>query len=698
MGGVYQQMGGAKNTDSPEEQVNKFVKYLNINASKESLNIPFNSYSKVINKSVFVNAIFDIESAKSLRKRGVFNDIYGVYKNLKESMAIAMSSVTTQATQSKQAELQGQFEVLLQDMKKNNQILPLIFKNVSGFGFLNITIQEKTTGEEEKSTNNAIAAYTANNTDALKRVALGAIDAEENKLATRLSEFVAFGPAPPAPIIGGKIDNEKKTIETLTASIDTLSGKANKTKQEEAELKEKKKEKVIRIDNEYKFLDITEKTINRLQYLYQEQVAILQGIPAAPVEELAAAQDKLTLIQSQKTSFTTFNNDFKRANKQKIVGKSARERCVDDKVILDELKNNNKARVIIEWINVKTNTYGLNSTVDYIRNLFVGGLFGQLKARDLGRNFPGQRVGEGLEGAGEVTTAVNIVAFLVILFSIIGLVAVASGYGIFGAIGGAGTAVGGGIGYAGSALGTAAAGIPYIGPTLGVVGSGLAYMGQGAASGIAGAYGAGVGTAQYLVGTVGAAGGGALISESLTSRVSAAIYGILYFIINIVQCSSNNMSTDEIIDNLLLTQIFNKITEIRYLETENFITNSAVEIFNTSIESDVGGFLNATSFLFRPNLSSGRSYLDRDTEVYRSFNPDISGLVTKEENVLYYSETIAENRDIKSKLVNINIPMQCFYYALTQVKSTYDKQTGSDLKLYYDNKDKFMKEYKERKK
>jgi len=53
-------------------------------------------------------------------------------------------------------------------------------------------------------------------------------------------------------------------------------------------------------------------------------------------------------------------------------------------------------------------------------------------------------------------------------------------------------------------------------------------------------------------------------------------------------------------------------------------------------------------------------------------------------------------RDIKNKLVNLNIPMQSFYFALNIVKSTYNKETGPLLLEYFEDRDKFMESQKKR--
>jgi hypothetical protein len=61
-----------------------------------------------------------------------------------------------------------------------------------------------------------------------------------------------------------------------------------------------------------------------------------------------------------------------------------------------------------------------------------------------------------------------------------------------------------------------------------------------------------------------------------------------------------------------------------------------------------------------------------------------------------YQSKINEPTDIRRKLTNLNIPFTAFSYALTVVQSTYVKETGDMLTQYYNNKDKFMEEYKKK--
>ena len=65
---------------------------------------------------------------------------------------------------------------------------------------------------------------------------------------------------------------------------------------------------------------------------------------------------------------------------------------------------------------------------------------------------------------------------------------------------------------------------------------------------------------------------------------------------------------------------------------------------------------------------------------------------------MLYENATPEPKDMKSRLTNLNIPFTSFYYALSVVQSTYVKETGDMLTQYYNNKDKFMEDYKKKQK
>ena len=61
-----------------------------------------------------------------------------------------------------------------------------------------------------------------------------------------------------------------------------------------------------------------------------------------------------------------------------------------------------------------------------------------------------------------------------------------------------------------------------------------------------------------------------------------------------------------------------------------------------------------------------------------------------------YKNNNVVGKDIKNKLVNLNIPMQSFYYAMNIVKTTYNLDTGPLLVQYYENRELFLENYKKK--
>jgi hypothetical protein len=53
--------------------------------------------------------------------------------------------------------------------------------------------------------------------------------------------------------------------------------------------------------------------------------------------------------------------------------------------------------------------------------------------------------------------------------------------------------------------------------------------------------------------------------------------------------------------------------------------------------------------------------------------------------------------ELKKKLTNLNVPIQSFSYALTLVKTTYDKETGRQLKLYDTDREELLKQLRKKK-
>jgi SpoVK/Ycf46/Vps4 family AAA+-type ATPase len=141
----------------------------------------------------------------------------------------------------------------------------------------------------------------------------------------------------------------------------------------------------------------------------------------------------------------------------------------------------------------------------------------------------------------------------------------------------------------------------------------------------------------------------------------------------------------EIINNLLLTQIFDTVLELGYTETTMSFNDFPYVIFDKQIQDNL---IQTTNWLYKIYKVTKSFTLSKI-----STNPTLNDI-----QPYVHSNKSTTPDSIKTKLVNINIPMSSFYYALNNVKSTYDPETGKALALYYENKDKFLAERKKEKK
>jgi hypothetical protein len=187
--------------------------------------------------------------------------------------------------------------------------------------------------------------------------------------------------------------------------------------------------------------------------------------------------------------------------------------------------------------------------------------------------------------------------------------------------------------------------------------------------------------------TEAAAAGGYTYLLSAFSRFiggAAIIYGVwdLWDLIN-----QSDVDQSRILNSFALKTIFSIITDVRYITVSSLENTNASTLFVESLKLDFfKSFRDMKTYTetFGVALSS---LTERKT--VQKENPQQYPITT------YDSKTI-EPPDIKAKLTNLNIPFTAFSYALTVVQSTYVKETGDMLTQYYNNKDKFMEEYKKK--
>ncbi len=156
--------------------------------------------------------------------------------------------------------------------------------------------------------------------------------------------------------------------------------------------------------------------------------------------------------------------------------------------------------------------------------------------------------------------------------------------------------------------------------------------------------------------------------------------------------NQDEVKPEYILKSYLLTSIFSTITDIRYIEVNSLNNTTASQLFLKNIKTDfikVTDQMNILTKGLSTVINSSRNLL---------FENKAIGDQTAPYPIMLYENAIPEPKDMKSRLTNLNIPFTSFYYALSVVQSTYVKETGDMLTQYYNNKDKFMEDYKKKQK
>jgi hypothetical protein len=155
-----------------------------------------------------------------------------------------------------------------------------------------------------------------------------------------------------------------------------------------------------------------------------------------------------------------------------------------------------------------------------------------------------------------------------------------------------------------------------------------------------------------------------------------AIIGVSLLVISNIYavCMLNpDKNPDAIINDVGSMVLFSLLTELRYMECNNLNTTNVFKEISKQIEKIA-------------------STLTNQRRMKKWTNKNTTNHIIKKYNIGNNIIT----RDIKNMLVNLNIPMRSFYYALNIVKSTYNKETGPMLLEYFENRDKFMETLKKR--
>lgn len=183
----------------------------------------------------------------------------------------------------------------------------------------------------------------------------------------------------------------------------------------------------------------------------------------------------------------------------------------------------------------------------------------------------------------------------------------------------------------------------------------------------------------------------ATIVTAVTGIATASIAITVTYVVastaNWITQNPDVKNPEDVILYMVSQALFTILTEVRYIECQSFndpgganmavlleIAERAKQI-NEVWTNSQGGTVNPVKNVAPATNQSG------NVAVVELYTADAKTVISKE---------------IKNKLVNLNIPMQSFYYAMNIVKSTYNKETGPLLTQYYENRDLFMENYKKR--
>jgi hypothetical protein len=182
------------------------------------------------------------------------------------------------------------------------------------------------------------------------------------------------------------------------------------------------------------------------------------------------------------------------------------------------------------------------------------------------------------------------------------------------------------------------------------------------------------------------------INQSLI--VAGSVGGLLTQLgFNIYNTFKPEATIEETIPDIISYYIYQTIIETQYSnfssikDSGDFI--SADELF----ENNITTLIKSLFFIILNLESPGNFGNDQLTSITTSNVKNYEKYQIK----IYDKLQTQDIPKIKSKMININIPMQSYYYALMTVKSTYNKVTGERLKQYNKDKDKVLQEIKKEK-
>jgi hypothetical protein len=173
--------------------------------------------------------------------------------------------------------------------------------------------------------------------------------------------------------------------------------------------------------------------------------------------------------------------------------------------------------------------------------------------------------------------------------------------------------------------------------------------------------------------------------EVISNHIPAVIFMTILIINLLIWLKSGDVNNQTIINNCIINQIFTLLRDIKTID---------VKSLNISPHKSFQDFINAPS-------ATNNFIMQAINNANNTSLKILQYIVFTRETMSIATSSTSKNSLVleKSRLINIEIPLSAFHFALFNTKSTYPKGLALQLKQYNEDKDAFMlKREEERKK
>jgi len=191
--------------------------------------------------------------------------------------------------------------------------------------------------------------------------------------------------------------------------------------------------------------------------------------------------------------------------------------------------------------------------------------------------------------------------------------------------------------------------------------------------------------------------GGTYIASLLAGgNIVFYILAFTIFINLAAWATKNNITNEQIMNNVIVNQIYTMVRDIKVFEVEDLNINPCT-LFGKILDKS-----QETAINILPRIITNPFNINNS--LYINVPKDNSLMVNNKTSqhfpyqAIYMKSSSSKNSIVvnKEKLINVEIPLTAFYYALINTKSTYPKELADDLKQYNQDKDAFMLKLKKK--